>query len=212
MQHSWPTCLIRHVAACQPRYRLTPIARVACRPVWGGKTINKREEGAQNSNSGLSSLQVMIFWRILPMSLWTAVSLTFPSWLPSWVSLQSGSSHFVPRVLSQLSSDLPAGRACTHLRVLRALRVCSSNLSAFAFLSTLSFHSCGCMLAWGAIVQRPTQPVASDVGGGLCCHGCLQNSPSSCCSSSPLVEMSEWSLTGAFLVTSACGSDADSNL
>lgn len=136
MQHSWPTCLIRRVAACQPRYRLTPIARVACRPVWGVKTINKREEGAQNSNPGLSSLQVTIFWRILPMSLWTAVSPTFPSWLPSWVSLQFGSFRFVPSVLSQLSSDLPAGRACTHLRVLRALRVCSSNLSAFC----LSLH------------------------------------------------------------------------
>lgn len=101
-----------------------------------GEDDKQKRGGAQNSNPGLSSLQVTIFWRILPMSLWTAVSPTFPSWLPSWVSLQFGSFRFVPCVLSQLSCDLPAGRACTHLRVLRALRVCSSNLSAFC----LSLH------------------------------------------------------------------------
>lgn len=42
-----------------------------------------------------------------------------------------------------------------------------------AFLSDCSIHSRGCMLAWGAIVPCPIKPLASDVGGGLCCHDCL---------------------------------------
>lgn len=110
MQHSWPTCLIRRVAACQPRYWLTQIARVACRPVWGVKTI-KREEGAQNSKLGLSSLQAMIFWRIPHMNPWTAVSLTFPYWLPSWVSLKSGFFYFI---LCFVSKFWLTFRPCMH--------------------------------------------------------------------------------------------------
>ena len=171
------------MAACQPGYWLTQIARVACRPVWAVKTINKREAGAQNSNLGLSSAgndfledspYEPVNSRLSDISLLAPIMGESKIWIFSFHPLWFASDKFWFTF-----------RPCMHPAEGSVRSVCL--LLSPALLSSCSVHSRACMLAWGALVPCPTRPVASDGGGGLCCRSLLSFG-----SSGPLVEMSEW--------------------